>query len=112
MVPVASVRALAWILVRQLRASWRSWALLAALTGLAGAVVLTAAAGARRTDSAYGRFLQTSQAANLLVSPNNTGFGGYYAALARLPGAQTVAPIICVQALPVLPRREPVEAQG
>jgi hypothetical protein len=30
---------------------------LAVLVGLAGAVVLTAAAGARRTDSAYQRFL-------------------------------------------------------
>ena len=76
MAPVARVRALAWILVRQLRARWRSWASSAVLIGLAGAVVLTAAAGATRTDSAYGRFLQTSHAANILVSPNNTGFGG------------------------------------
>ena len=111
MVPVARVRALAWILVRQLRARWRSWALLAVLIGLAGGVVLTAGAGARRTDSAYARFLQTSHAANILVSPNNTGFGGYYSALARLPGAQTVAPIIGVQALPVQPGPKLVEAQ-
>ncbi len=102
---------LAWILVRQLRARWRSWALLAGLVGLAGAVVLTAAAGARRTDSAYGRFLDTSHAANLLVSPNNTGFGGYYRALAALPGVETVAPVIGVQALPVRPGRKLVEAQ-
>jgi putative ABC transport system permease protein len=84
---------------------------LAVLIGLAGGVVLTAGAGARRTDSAYGRFLQTSQAANILVSPNNTGFGGYYSALARLPDVQTVAPIIGVQALPVQPGPKLVEAQ-
>lgn len=102
---------LAWVLVRQLRARWRSWALLAGLVGLAGAVVLTAAAGARRTDSAYGRFLSASHAADVLVSPNNTGFGGYYRALAELPGVQTVAPVIGVQALPVRPGPKLVEAQ-
>jgi hypothetical protein len=85
--------------------------LLAVLVGLTGGVVLTATAGARRTDSAYGRFLAASRAADLLVSPNNTGFGGYYRALAALPGAETVAPVIGLQALPVLPGRKLVEAQ-
>ncbi len=102
---------LVWIVARQLRARWRSWALLAAIVGLAGAVVLTAAAGARRTDSAYGRFLDSVHASDVLVSPDNTGFGGYYGALAKLPGVQTVAPVIGVQALPVRPGRKLVEAQ-
>ena len=102
---------LAWILVRQLRARWRSWALLAGLVGLAGAVVLTSAAGARRTDSSYGRFLTASHAADVLVSPDNTGFGGYYRALARLPGVETVAPVIGIQALPVRPGPKLIEAQ-
>jgi ABC-type lipoprotein release transport system permease subunit len=105
------VTSLTWILVRQLRARWRGWVLLAVLVGLAGGVVMTAAAGARRTDSAYSRFLVASRAGDLLVSPNNTGFGGYYKALAALPGAETVAPVIGVQALPVLPGRKLVEAQ-
>jgi ABC-type antimicrobial peptide transport system permease subunit len=85
--------------------------MLAAIVGLAGAVVLIAAAGAKRTDSAYGRFLASSNAADVLVSPNNTGFGGYYPALAKLPGAEAVAPFIGVQALPVRPGRKLVEAQ-
>ncbi|HEX4562216.1 MAG TPA: ABC transporter permease, partial [Gemmatimonadales bacterium] len=102
---------LAWVLIRQLRSRWRSWALLAVLVGLAGTVVLTAAAGARRTDSAYQRFLDTAHASDVLVSPSNTGFDGYYGALARLPGAETVAPIIGVQALPFLPGPRLVEAQ-
>jgi ABC-type lipoprotein release transport system permease subunit len=106
------VTCLAWVLARQLRSRWRSWALLAVLVGLAGAVVLTAAAGARRTDTAYQRFLDSAHAADVLVSPTNTGFGGYYGALARLPGAETVAPIIGVQALPFfLPGPKLVEAQ-
>ena len=102
---------LLWVFARQVRPRWRSWVLLAALVGLAGAVVLTAAAGARRTDSAYQRFLQSAYAADVLVSPNNTGFGGYYKALAKMPGAETVAPVIGVQALPFRPGPKLVEAQ-
>ena len=92
-------------------ARWRSWAFLAAIVGLAGAVVLTAAAGARRTDSAYGRFLATSNAADVLVGPDNTGFGGYYPALAKLPGVEAIAPVIGVQALPVAPGGTLLNAQ-
>ena len=103
--------ALAWVLVRQLRSRWRSWALLAVLVGLAGAVVLTATAGARRTDSAYGRFLDSIHASDVLVSPDNTGFGGYYGALAKLPGAEAVAPVIGIQALPFRPGPKLIEAQ-
>jgi putative ABC transport system permease protein len=84
---------------------------LAGIVGLAGAVVLTSAAGARRTDTAYQRFLDTAHAANVLVSPNNTGFGGYYKALAKLPGVEVVAPVIGVQALPFRPGPKLVEAQ-
>ncbi len=85
--------------------------MLAGVVGLAGAVVLTAAAGARRTDTAYQRFLDTAHAANVLVSPNNTGFGGYYNGLAKLPGVEVVAPVIGVQALPFRPGPKLVEAQ-
>ena len=102
---------LGWVVARQLRARWRSWALLAVTVGLAGGVVLTAAAGARRTDSAYGRFLDSAHASDVFVSPDNTGLGGYYKALARLPGADVVAPVIGVQALPVRPGPKLLEAQ-
>ncbi len=85
--------------------------MLAGIVGLAGAVALTAATGARRTDTAYQRFLDTDHAANVLVSPDNTGFGGYYKALAKLPGVEVVAPIIGVQALPFRPGPKLVEAQ-
>jgi hypothetical protein len=64
------------------------------LVAVAGGAVLVAAAGARRTDSAYPRFLQASKASDVLVSPDGTGFGGYYRALARLPGAAAVAPLV------------------
>jgi FtsX-like permease family len=64
------------------------------LVAVAGGAVLAAAGGARRTDSAYPRFLQASKASDVLVSPDGTGFGGYYRALARLPGAAAVAPLV------------------
>jgi hypothetical protein len=52
------------------------WIFLALLVGLAGGAVLTAAAGALRTDSAYPRFLQASKASDVLVSPASSGLGG------------------------------------
>jgi hypothetical protein len=73
-----------WLALRAgLRSRWRPLAGLALLLGLIGGVVLTAAAGARRTDTAYPRLLQWSNAASVLVIPHGTGLSGYYGALAR-----------------------------
>jgi hypothetical protein len=91
-----------WRLVaHELSTRWRSWAGLALLVGLAGGVVLAVAAGARRTDTAYPRFLQASKAADVLVSPQGTGFGGYYDALGRLPDVRVVAPLAGPQVVPL-----------
>ncbi len=68
-----------------LRQRWRTGLGLALLLGLVGGVALTAAAGARRTDTAYPRLLRWSDAANVQVIPGCVGLGGFYAALARLP---------------------------
>ena len=47
-----------WFALRAgMRRRWRALVSLALLLGLAGGVVLTAAAGARRTDTAYPRLL-------------------------------------------------------
>jgi FtsX-like permease family len=80
------------LVAHELRRRWRGWAVLVLLVAVAGGAVLAAAAGARRTNSAYPRFLQASHASDLLVSPAGTGLGGYYAALARQPGVALVAP--------------------
>jgi ABC-type antimicrobial peptide transport system permease subunit len=77
----------------ELRTRWRAWVAVVFLVGVAGGVVLTTAAGARRTGSAYARFLRASRATDMLVSPDNTGFPGYYGTLERATGAQ-VTPVI------------------
>jgi hypothetical protein len=46
------------VVVHDLSARWRGCVAFALLTGLPGVVVLAAVAGARRTASAYPRFLQ------------------------------------------------------
>jgi ABC-type antimicrobial peptide transport system permease subunit len=67
------------------RQRWRALLGLALLLGLAGGVVLTAAAGAHRTDTAYPRLLSWANATQFDITPQGTGLTGYYTALARLP---------------------------
>src|SRR5207248_6453219 len=75
-----------WLRLRaELRHQWRVWLALAVLLGVIGGIALTAAAGARRTDTAYPRFLRHSHAADLLVTAARSGFHGYFRAIARLP---------------------------
>jgi hypothetical protein len=49
------------------RRSWRSVLTVALIGGLLGAVALAALAGARRTDSAYGRYLNAARASDEMV---------------------------------------------
>ena len=75
-----------WLVLRgDVRRRWPALLSLALLLGLIGGVVLTAAAGARRTDTAYPRLLRWANATQVDYVPEGTGFNGYYAALARLP---------------------------
>jgi putative ABC transport system permease protein len=84
--------ALAWLTLRaQLRQRWRAMAGLALLLGLAGGIVLTAAAGAWRTGTAYPRLLSWANAAQVTVTTGDLA-PAYMAALARLPQAAAVAP--------------------
>jgi hypothetical protein len=53
----------------ELRGRWRSWAALAVFLGIFGGAVKAISAGARRTDSAYERFLVASRAWDVQV-PN------------------------------------------
>src|SRR5207244_12114587 len=66
------VSALTMRLRVELRARWRAWGVIALLIGVAGGAVLTTAAGARRTDTAYGRYLRYARAADVVISPAQT----------------------------------------
>jgi ABC-type lipoprotein release transport system permease subunit len=59
-------------LVTELRSRWRAWLGLTLLVGLFAGAVTAAAAGARRTDTAYPRFLSWSKAPDLFIfSPSD-----------------------------------------
>ena len=94
-----------WLRLRvDVRLRWRALVGLALLLGIIGGVVLTAAAGARRTDTAYPRLLQWANAAQVDIIPEGiglTGLTGYDAALARLPQVAAMSTQILYQvALP------------
>ena len=59
----------------ELRMRWRGWLALALIAGIAGGAVLALAAGARRSDTAYRRFLRAQDAYDALVSLSTTGLG-------------------------------------
>jgi hypothetical protein len=73
------------------RLRWRALVGLALLAGLVGGIALTAADGARRTDTAYPRLLRWSNASQLLVTPTFHGFGGFFGALSGLPQVRRMA---------------------
>src|SRR5207247_10906363 len=56
----------------EIRTRWRTWLGLALLIGLAGAAAVAAAAGARRTETAYPRFVQAQNGYDLITG----GFPG------------------------------------
>ncbi len=96
---------------RDLVRRWRSWALLVLVLGLAGGVVLTAAAGARRTASAFPRYLAQAGASDLLIAPEGSGLGsglgsgsgGFDRAVGHLPGVEAYGAVVGINALPVHP---------
>ena len=87
-----------WLRLRaDLRLRWRPLVGLALLLGLIGGVVLTAAAGARRTDTAYPRLLSWANAAQVDLLTADSGLTGYYAALARLPQVAAISTEVSYQ---------------
>ena len=62
-----------WMRLRsELRIRWRAWLGLALLIGLTGGAAVAAAAGARRTETAYPRFVQAQNGYDLITG----GFSG------------------------------------
>src|SRR6476469_5063945 len=64
----AGVVSAVWMRLRsELRTRWRAWLGLALLIGLAGSAAVAAAAGARRTETAYPRFVQAQNGYDLIA---------------------------------------------
>ena len=70
------------------RRSWRQAAMLAVLVGLLGAVALAALGGARRTATAYGRYLSASSVSDVFVNVSG-----------RLPGMSATQSISLISSL-------------
>ena len=86
-----------WLFLRaQSRRRWRAWLSLALIVGVFTGGVVTGVAGARRTGSAYTRFLDWSRAPDALVDaePYNPSFARLSpAAVMRVPQAADAAVI-------------------
>lgn len=73
--------------IKELRARWRPWLAIALMIGIAGGVVMAAAAGARRSDTAVPRFLAYSQASTADVEADPSQFH----AIAALPQVESAS---------------------
>ena len=95
----------------ELRTRWRGALALALLVGLAGGIVLTTVAGARRTDSAYSELITETDAPDLLVNPNDgneSELVDRYDEVARLPQVARLGVAFGVFVLPVGVRVEEI----
>jgi hypothetical protein len=83
------------------RTGWRPAVVVILLTGLLGAVSMAALAGARRTESAYGRYLQSVRASDVMVNipSSNTAL---IAKVEHLPGVSSSAAWAGLDANPVV----------
>ena len=105
-IPAAAI----WLTLRaDLRGRWRPLLALALLLGLLGGVVLAAAAGARRTETAYPRMLASASASQVNIVPQGTGLNGYFRALATLPQVEIMATGQLYQAALPADKQTPVQ---
>lgn len=106
------MRAISVRLGSELRAGWRAWTVLGLLIGLFGGGVIAAAAGARRTETAYPRLLEASGSSDALVGALSTGLKGYYREVARLPQVAEASVVAGLPLFPRLPSGEPGNLNG
>jgi hypothetical protein len=83
------------------RQMWRITVLVAIIGGLLGSVALGALAAARRTDSAYGRYLRSVNASDVMVDVPGP-FISVVKAIEHAPGVASSAAWIGVDAFPVI----------
>lgn len=87
-----------YLLRARLRRRWRSIAALAIVVGVITGAILTGASGARRTETAFDRFVVSARATPLIVS---TYEGGGYEPIASIPGVTSLAPVVGYGLYPV-----------
>jgi len=81
-----------WMRMRaEARARWRGWFALALIIGVGWGAVMAAAAGARRTQSAYPRFLAYSHARDVIVAPDAGAVEGFNRDILKLPAVASAA---------------------
>src|SRR6185437_14004303 len=68
------MKAVRYRLRLELRRGWRACVALGVVVGIIGGTVLALAAGARRTDSAYRRFVKAQDAYDILLSLDTSTF--------------------------------------
>jgi len=88
-----------WRAVR--RRTWRPTVVVILLCGILGAVALGALAGARRTESAYGRYLSSINSSDVLVNVPLPGTS-VIAKVSALPGVRSSAAWLGLNANPVV----------
>jgi hypothetical protein len=89
-----------WWRATRLR-TWRSTVVVILLTGVLGAVSMAALAGARRTESAYGRYLQSVKASDVMVNIP-TPETSLISKVASLPGVRSSSAWVGLVANPVV----------
>jgi hypothetical protein len=83
------------------RAAWRPALVVVLLTAVLGAVAMAALAGAQRTESAYGRYLQSINASDVMVNIPSTDTA-LIAKVEHLPGVHSSAAFAGLDANPVV----------
>jgi hypothetical protein len=102
------VSAVAALAGNEIRRRWRSALLLAVLVGLVGAIVLSAAAGARRSASSLQRFVSYSRSSDLAYLP---AFA-YTPTAAQMRAVRAVRDVVAVSTLRFFAVRSPDLPQG
>lgn len=93
--------AASWYIVRtELRGRRRALLGLVLLAGLAGGLVLAAATGARRTDTAYDRFVAESNAGHVLVS--SVSGAADYGRLDDVEGIEAAGSVLGLEYMPTI----------
>lgn len=82
----------------ELRLRWRAWLLLALVLGLSGGVVLTTAAGARRTSSVFDRLVEVTKGHDVTVQVNDELDEKLLARVAGLPQVEAAGRMAMVPA--------------